>query len=303
MALGGQPFDQPQQAAPAVGTPVRLGQRHRERPARRGEQPVEHLELALGAGRVEIGDELDHARARVLHAERDAQQFRLRRAQRRRRVALHRAMVERARGREAERPVAHRLRRQHAHLRNLVRRRLLEPGRALAHHEDAQRAVRQLGAEIHVARLGGQRIEILAERFPRPVEALVERGAGNILDAFHQLDQALAVLALHRREAHAAVAHHGRRDAVPARGLEIGIPGRLAVIVGVDVDEARRDQQPLGRDLFPARAGDLADGRDPTVLHRDVGLARAAARAVGDRAAANDQIEVRHVFAPDFAGV
>jgi hypothetical protein len=34
---------------------------------------------------------------------------------------------------------------------------------SFAHHEHAQRAVRQLGAEIHVARPGFQRIEILAE--------------------------------------------------------------------------------------------------------------------------------------------
>ena len=138
---------------------------------RRREQALDHLELALGAGRVEVGDELDDAAARVLHAERDAQQLGLGGAQRRRRIALHGAMVEGARGREAERAGAHRLGRERAHARHLVRRRLLEPGGALAHHEDAQRAVRQLGAEIHVARPRFQRIEILAERFPRPVRA------------------------------------------------------------------------------------------------------------------------------------
>ena len=132
---------------------------------------VDHRELALGIGRVEIGDELDDAAARVLHAERDAQQLGLGGAQRRRRIALHRAMVERARGREAERAGAHRLGGQRAHLRHLLGRRLLQLGGALAHDEHAQRAVRQLRAEIHVARPRVERIEILAERFPRPASA------------------------------------------------------------------------------------------------------------------------------------
>ena len=46
--------------------------------------------------------------------------------------------------------------------------------------------------------------------------------------------------------------------------------------------------------------GDLADGGDLAVLDRDIGLARAGARAVGHRAAADDQIEVRHGFTPGF---
>ena len=303
MALGRQPLDQAEQAAPALGLGMALRQRHRERPARRGEQPLDHLELALGVGRIEVGDEFDDAPARILHAERDAQKLGFGGAQRGRRIALHGAMVQGARGREAERAVAHRLGREGAHARHLFRRRLLEPGGALAHHEHAQRAVRQLGAEIHVARPRLQRIEILAERFPRPVQALVERRAGNVLDAFHQLDQALAVLDLDRREAHAAIAHHRRGDAVPARGLQVRIPGRLAVIMGVDVDEARRDQQALGVDLLGGAAGHLADGGDLAVLHGDVGLVQRSAGAVGQSAAAHDQIEFRrHVRFSRVAG-
>ncbi len=202
------------------------------------------------------------------------------------------------------RAVAHRLRGQRAHLRDFLGRRLFEPGRALAHHEDAQRAVRQLGAEIHVARLGLERVEILAERFPRPVQALVERGAGNVLDAFHQLDQALAVLDLHRREADAAIAHHRRGDAVPARGLQVRIPGGLAVIVGVDVDEARRDQHALGVDLFGALPAHLADGGDLAVLHRDVGFLDRSTGAIRHVAATHYKIEIRHVrFLPGLPGV
>ena len=296
MTLGRQPLDQAEQAPPALGLGMALRQRHRERPARRREQPVDHLELALGIGRVEVGDEFDDAAAGVLHAERDAQKLGLGGAQRRRRIALHGAMVERARGREAERAGAHGLGRERAHLGDLFRRGFLELRGALAHDEHAQGAVRQLGAEIHVARPRLERVEILAEGFPRPVQPFVERRAGNVLDAFHQFDQALAILDLHRREADAAIAHHRRGDAMPARGLQMRIPGRLAVIVRMDVDEARRDQQALGVDLLGAAAGDLADGGDLAVLHRDIGFVQRRAGAVGHRAAADDQIEFLAMF-------
>ena len=177
--------------------------------------------------------------------------------------------------------------------------------RALAHHVDAQRAVRQLRAEIDVARPRFERVEVLAERFPRPVQALVERRAGNVLDAFHQLDQALAVLGLHRREADAAIAHHHRGDAVPARGLQTRVPGRLAVVVGVDVDEARRDQQALGVDLLGARAATPCRPRRSCRPSTATSASRSAgARAVDHRAAADDQIEFRPMFAsPGLPGV
>ena len=67
--------------------------------------------------------------------------------------------------------------------------------------------VKDAGTEIHVARPRLQRVEILTEGFPGPVQAFVERGAGNVFHAFHQLDQALAVLELHRRKADTAIAH------------------------------------------------------------------------------------------------
>ena len=44
----------------------------------------------------------------------------------------------------------------------------------------------------------------------------------------------------HRREADAAVAHHARRHAVQRRRRELVVPRHLAVVVRVDVDEARR---------------------------------------------------------------
>ncbi len=57
----------------------------------------------------------------------------------------------------------------------------------------------------------------------------------------------------HRGEPDAAVAHHQRRHAVPARGRELRIPGDLAVVVRVHVDPAGRDEQSPRVDLAPCR--------------------------------------------------
>ena len=67
------------------------------------------------------------------------------------------------------------------------------------------------------------------------------------------------------READAAIAHHGGGDAVLRRGRDVLAPGDLAVIVGVKVDEAWRDQLAPGVDLFGTFARDPADFDDATV--------------------------------------
>ncbi len=70
------------------------------------------------------------------------------------------------------------------------------------------------------------------------------------------------------------------------------LPGDLAVVVGVDVDEAGRDDAALGVDLLGAARGDApADRRDPPAGNGDVGFEGRAAGPVDDEAAANDQIE------------
>ena len=75
-------------------------------------------------------------------------------------------------------------------------------------------------------------------------------------------------------------------------------PGDLAVHVRVGVDPARGDQASAGvellvsRDVQAPRARAIADGDDQAVLDGHVGDALLAARAVHQRAAADD--EVRH---------
>ena len=57
-----------------------------------------------------------------------------------------------------------------------------------------------------------------------------------------------------RREPDAAVAHRDAGDAVQRRRRDERVPGDLAVEVGVDVDEARGDEQAVGVDLAVAGA-------------------------------------------------
>ena len=49
--------------------------------------------------------------------------------------------------------------------------------------------VRYLGGDIESPGRGLQSIEVLGERVPLPVDALVQRGAGDVLDTFHELDE------------------------------------------------------------------------------------------------------------------
>ena len=69
-----------------------------------------------------------------------------------------------------------------------------------------------------------------------------------------------------RREADAAVAHHQRGHAVVDAGREGLVPAGLAVVVGVDVDEARRQPGAGGVDALARRAGDAAHLDDAAVL-------------------------------------
>ena len=92
-----------------------------------------------------------------------------------------------------------------------ARRRLVARA-ALAHHVGAHRAVRHLRADVERERRGVERVEVLGEGLPLPVDALVQRGAGDVLDALHQLDEPVAPL--------------GRR---PARSRRRSCPSRRVV--------------------------------------------------------------------------
>jgi hypothetical protein len=60
--------------------------------------------------------------------------------------------------------------------------------------------------------------------------------------------------------------------------------------VGVDVDEARGHQLPLGVDLLATPCRDLPDRSDPAVLDGDVALPGLLSAAIDHRSTADHQI-------------
>ena len=169
--------------------------------------------------------------------------------------------------------------------------------RPLAHHVVAERAVRDVAGDVGGVAAAVEHVEVVGEGLPlAPRHPVGERGAGDVLDAFHHVDELLVVGRAHGREADAAVAEHDRRDAVGGRRLERVVPGDLAVVVGVEVEEAGRDEGAVGVDLAAGGLVDLADGDDAAVADADVAGERVGAGAVDDRSAADHG--VKHGGAP-----
>ena len=150
-------------------------------------------------------------------------------------------MAERARRGEAEGSGLHRLARERAHLGDVRGGGLLVLGAALPHHISAQRSVRQLYRDVDGPLAPVEHIEELRKRLPAPLHAFVQCGARDVLHSLHQLDEPALSAGPHRREADTAVARHDGGHAVRRRRLEHVVPGGLAVVVRVRIDEARRD--------------------------------------------------------------
>ena len=85
-------------------------------------------------------------------------------------------------------PARERLAGESSHLGVLVGGDVLVVG-PLAEHVGAQGDVRDLRGDVDRARHRLEGVEVLAERLPLPVDALVQRGAGDVLDRLHQLDE------------------------------------------------------------------------------------------------------------------
>ena len=199
-------------------------------------------------------------------------------------------MGEGARGREAERAGLHALLDDRRHLLDVFGVGFLILRAAVAHHIGADRAVRDLRADVDGHRQGLEEVEVFGEGLPAPLHALGEGAAGDVLDALHEADQPVALVRRGGREADAAVAHHDGGDTVPERRREQRVPGDLPVEVGVDVDEAGGDEQAVGVDLFTAAVGHFADDRDEPVIDRDISVSGRRTGAVDDESVADYQV-------------
>ena len=133
-----------------------------------------------------IGHDLEHAVTGAAHGVADGEEL-IGRDVGAGDQAVLRAMQDRARRGEADRAGAQRRFDDVGHLRDLVGRRFLVG--AITEHVRAHGGVRHLRGDVHHARRGVERVEVLGERLPVPLDALVQRGAGDVFDAFHQLDE------------------------------------------------------------------------------------------------------------------
>ena len=281
-------MDVAQRLAPEIGLGIDLDQQAGERAAGQRCRRFQRLELA-GA---EVGVDLDHAATGTPDALRDAQKLGLAGRERGREASVAGLVLGGARSREAHGTGAQCLLGEARHLLDLA------PGRhfgvlgaAIAHDVEAQCAVWQLGGDVDRAVHRGQGVEIVGEGLPIELHALAQHGAGDIFDAFHQVDQVARGTRPHRGEADAAIAEHRRGDAMPRAGRDERIPGRLAVVVRVDVDEARRHDQARGVDLAPGRAELGADRGDLSILHCDIGDQAWGARAVNHGSVSDDEVK------------
>ena len=94
-----------------------------------------------------------------------------------------------------------------------------------------------------------------------------------------------------RREAHPAVAGDHRGDALAGLGRHVAVDQQQVVVVGVGVDEARRDDAPGGVDgPRGLRAGEVADGSDAIARNGDIGPRPRRARAVDHRPARKEDV-------------
>jgi hypothetical protein len=100
------------------------------------------------------------------------------------------------------------------------------------------------------------------------------------------------------RKADAAIAHDHRGAAMQGRRADRLAPGRLAVIMGVNVDKAGRHDLSARIDLLDAFAGNLADCGNVTAGDCHVAFERFGSRTVHDCPAADNQVMRRHGFLP-----
>ena len=221
----------------------------------------------------------------------DAEQLVLGRERAGHRLAVDGAVGQRAAGREAERAGRDALAHDRGHRLDVVGGGRLVAGAALAHHVAAHGAVGHLRAEVH-ARGGGRRARrgtrgSVSQPHLMPADSAAPgmSSTPSIRPMSHSWRSGAT-----GAKPDAAVAHHDGGHAVPARRREQLVPRGLAVVVRVDVDEARRDERAVGVDLVAGRAVDRADLGDDAVGDGDVGRAGRRARAVDDRPPSDHQI-------------
>ena len=220
----------------------------------------------------------------------DAEEFIFRRKGAGDGLAIDRTVAHGATGREAQRTGLQALAHDRVHALDVLGGSGLVARTALPHHVGAHGTVGNVCTDIDGQGRTLEGVEIFGEGLPIPLNALGQRRTRDVLHAFHQPYQPLAALGRSRCKAHAAVAKDRGRHAVPAGGQQMRIPGGLGVVVGVDVDKARRHPAAAGIDLARCRAEARPDFAHATFVDGDIRFPRLGTGAIHQRASANDQL-------------
>ena len=245
----------------------------------------------VARGAVAVREELEHALARGAQHRRQGQEFGLPGPQCAEILARAGAVPFGAGGGDADGPGVESLLEQAGHFAQLLLVGMFPRIRAaFAHDEGAESGVRKVRADVDGPRLALQGVEVFGERLPIPAQALVQRRAGDVLDAFHHGDQPVVAVRGDWGEPDPAVAHGHRRHAVMRRRGQQRVPRRLAVVVGVGIDEPRGDEQAVGIELAAALGDVVTDGDDPPSLDGDIGAPRRRARPVDHRAVSDNHV-------------
>ena len=168
-------------------------------------------------------------------------------------------------------------------------------GRLDAHHVVQHRIHRHAGQDVEALGQAIESVHELRKGLPIPGQRRLHRTQRDRLGAHHREHRALAVVRLDRREAEAAVADYHRGDPVPSRNGQVRIPENLGVVMGVQVDKTRRDDQPAGVDYFGALMRvDPSNPGDSPVLDADIAAKARRAGTVNHHPVRDHQIEFRH---------
>src|SRR5262249_8827495 len=111
-----------------------------------------------------------------------------------------------------------------------------------------------------------------------------------VLDAFHQLNEPVVIRRSNRSKSHPAIPHHCCCDSVPARWSQPFIPGRLAIIVGMNVYKARRHELASGVDLDQPGTRHRSQACNDALGYRDISLVCRSSCTIGDSSAADDEV-------------
>src|SRR6266851_8664308 len=131
-------------------------------------------------------------------------------------------------------------------------------------------------------------VQILREIVPRPFDAGFHRPWRDVLCPLEVPHYQELVFLGAWREGEAAVAHHDRRDAVPARAGAKGIPENLRVHVSMPVDKAGGDDVAFGFNDMLRRGANFSNREDAAVLYADVGSIAGQSRPIDNGPVAND---------------